>query len=109
MEIKDQPVPLRKDEAGTLRVGRSRVTLDTLIGVFQRGATAEEIVQQFPSVDLADVYAVISYYLRHQEEVQAYMDERASQARNVQNQIESTYDASSIRSRLVARRNQSEK
>lgn len=109
MEIKDQPVPLQRDDTGTLRLGGSRVSLDTVVTLFQRGATAEEIVQQFPSFDLADVYAVISYCLRHREEAKAYVDERESQARNVQNQIESTYDASSIRSRLVARRDQSGK
>jgi hypothetical protein len=59
------------------------VTLDTVIGAFNAGATAEEIVQQYPSIALADVYSVIAYYLRHQADVQTYLAERQQQAAKV--------------------------
>jgi uncharacterized protein (DUF433 family) len=45
------------------------VTLDTIVAAFDAGATAEEIAQQYSSISLADVYSVITYYLRHQTEV----------------------------------------
>jgi hypothetical protein len=35
--------------------------LDTVIGAFQDGATAEEIAQQYPSATLGVVYQVIGY------------------------------------------------
>ena len=55
-------IPLAVDIQGVLRVGNTRVTLDTVIAAFADGATAEEIVQQYPSLHLADVYSVIGYY-----------------------------------------------
>ena len=36
---------------------------------FNRGATPEEIVIAYPAVSLADIYSVIAYYLRHQQDV----------------------------------------
>ena len=53
--IVDTPVPLSSDTHGVVRVGRTRVTLETVVSAFGRGATAEEIVQQYLSLNLADV------------------------------------------------------
>ena len=69
--IESPPVPLQTDVDGVVRVGQTRVTLDTVIGAFKEGATAEEIVWQYPTLSLADVYAVIGYYLQRQPEVEA--------------------------------------
>ncbi|HTT63751.1 MAG TPA: DUF433 domain-containing protein, partial [Bryobacteraceae bacterium] len=44
---------------------RSRVTLDLVVRAFNRGATPEEIAQDFPSLQLPDIYQVIGYYLKH--------------------------------------------
>ena len=74
------PVPLRMDNAGTIRVGRSRVTLDTIIISYQQGDTPERIAEGFPTVSLADIYAVISYYLRNRDEVDAYLEQGEEQA-----------------------------
>ncbi len=54
--------PLRRDASGALRVGHSRVLLELIIRAFQDGATPEAIAQHYPSVTLADIYAVIAYY-----------------------------------------------
>lgn len=48
-----------------MRVRGTRVTLDTVLAAFRDGATAEEIVQQYPSISLADMYQVLGYSLRH--------------------------------------------
>lgn len=40
------------------------MTLDAVVGSFDAGATPEEIAQQYPSLALEDVYAVVTYYLR---------------------------------------------
>jgi uncharacterized protein (DUF433 family) len=55
------------------RVAHTRVTLLTLIDAFLEGATPEEICQEYPSVDLADVYAVIAFYLARRDEIDAYL------------------------------------
>ena len=65
--------PLREDAAGALRVGDSRVLLELVIRAFQDGATPETIVQRYSTLKLPEVYAVVAYYLRHQEEVEAYL------------------------------------
>lgn len=102
--ITTEIVPLETDADGIIRVGKTRVTLNTIIGAFSDGATAEEIVQQYPSILLADVYSVIGYYLRRRAEVDAYLGQRRQQAMDIQKQNESGFDPSGIRARLVARR-----
>jgi uncharacterized protein (DUF433 family) len=97
-------VPIHTDIDGVIRVGGTRVTLDTLVAAFDAGATAEEIAQQYPSVALADVYSVIAYYLRHQPEIRAYLTERQWQAAQVREENGRRFGPSSVRDRLVARR-----
>ena len=97
-------VPVHTDADGVVRVGGTRVTLDTLVAAFDAGATAEEIVQQYPSVDLADVYSVIAYYLRHQSEIQAYIMGRQQQTAQVREQNEQRFNPSGVRDRLLSRR-----
>jgi uncharacterized protein (DUF433 family) len=104
LQIAAEPVPLQTDAEGVVRVAGTRVTLDTLVAAFQQGATAEAIAGQYPSLDLADVYAVISYYLRHQETIDSYLDERRNQARAVRQMNESRFDPHGVRGRLLARR-----
>ena len=70
-------IPLAQDAHGVYRVGSTRVTLDLLVHAFDRGATAEEIVQDFPSLRLQDVYQVIGYYLKHGAELAPYFESRA--------------------------------
>ena len=57
-------IPLAMDAQGTYRVGGTRVTLDLVVRAFNRGATAEEIVQKYDNLRLPDVYQVIGYYLK---------------------------------------------
>lgn len=99
-----QTVPLRIDADGAVRVGATRVTLDTVVGAFTEGATAEEIVQRYPSLELADVYSVIGYCLRRTAEVDAYLRGRKEQAAAVQRENEARFDPQGIRDRLLARR-----
>ena len=102
--IATETVPLVMDVDGVIRVGKTRVTLDTVISAFLDGATAEEIAHQYPSLDLADVYSVIAYYLRRRAEVDAYLQRRQEQAEKIRKQNESRFDPSGVRDRLLARR-----
>jgi len=99
-----EPVPLVLDADGVARIGETRVTLDTLVAAFEEGATAEEIVHQYPALQLADVYSVIGYYLRRRQDVDAYLQERQKQAGTVRAQNESRFDSQGVRARLMARR-----
>jgi uncharacterized protein (DUF433 family) len=87
-----------------VRVAGTRVTLDTIVAPFDAGATAEEIAQQYSSVALADVYSVITYYLRHKSAVSAYLQTRHEQAATVREEVERRFPPSGIRERLIARR-----
>ncbi len=69
----NDPLPLKVDSDEVIRVGNTRVTLDTIVAVFNNGATPEEIIFQFPSLNLTDIYSVISYYLRNIEKVNSYL------------------------------------
>ena len=104
MAVSTQQIPLVTDADGVVRVGGTRVTLDTIVAAFNEGATAEEIVHQYSSLDLADVYSVISYYLRQHLEVEAYLQQRRRQADEVRRQNESRFDPHGVRDRLLARR-----
>src|SRR5215471_11799213 len=95
-------IPLTTDVHGVLRIGNTRVTLDTVLAAFADGATAEEIVQQYPSLQLADVYSVIGYYLRHTTEVDMYLQQRHQQRKTVRQQNEARFDPHGVRERLLA-------
>ncbi len=97
-------MPLQADADGVMRVGGTRVTLETVVAAFREGATAESIVEQYPSLQLADVYAVIGYYLRHQAEVDAYVLDRRRQAAEARRENESRFSPLGVRDRLLARR-----
>jgi uncharacterized protein (DUF433 family) len=102
--IEAKPVPLEVDADGVARVGSSRVTLDTVVAAFKEGATAEEIVYQSPSLNLADVHAVIGYYLQRRSDVETYLRQRQQQSDEVRGQNETRFDPRGIRDRLFARR-----
>ncbi|HUT35798.1 MAG TPA: DUF433 domain-containing protein [Planctomycetota bacterium] len=97
-------IPLHADSDGVIRVGNTRVTLDTVVAAFSQGATAEEIVQRYPSLELADVYQVIGYYLHRTSEVEAYLNERKAHADAVRRENEARFDPRGVRDRLLARR-----
>lgn len=97
-------IPLRTDSTGVIRVGGTRITLDTVVEAFCDGATAEEIVQQYPSLNLADVYHVIGYYLRRTTEVETYLQSRKAGAAALRKQNEARFDPQGVRARLLARR-----
>jgi uncharacterized protein (DUF433 family) len=99
-----QPLPLETDRDGVIRVRGTRITLDTVVEAFRRGATAEEMAQQYPTLALADVYSVLGYFLRHEEEVSAYLASRASARDTVRRDNERRFDPQGVRDRLAARR-----
>lgn len=58
-----------RNQAGTLLVAGSRVTMASIVHGFWRGETPETLVQSFPSLSLEQVYGAIAYYLAHRDEV----------------------------------------
>jgi uncharacterized protein (DUF433 family) len=100
-----EKIPIETDEDGVIRVGNTRVTLETLVLAFNIGSTAEEIVYQFPVLNLADVYAVITYYLRNRDTVEKYLNNRMQLAEQVKRRKQENKNMNDIRERLLARQN----
>ncbi len=99
--------PLVVTEQGTIRVKGSRVSLDSIIHHFKLGATAEQIVQSFPSLSLGDVYSSIAYYLTHRPEIEEYLQQQEAAANALQEQLESNpsyqSEIAELRSRMLGR------
>lgn len=80
--------PLRVDEGGVVRVGKGRVSLDLVVEQYENGMTPEDMVRAYDTLELADVHAVVAYYLRHREEVRAYLKRRTAEAESLRTRIE---------------------
>lgn len=103
MIVAAETPPLSADATGVFCVGDSRVTLDTVVGSFRDGATAEEIAEQYPAISRGQVYAVIAYYLAHTAEVDDYLLARAQTAADVRRANERLFEPTGIRTRLMSR------
>jgi uncharacterized protein (DUF433 family) len=106
--IHPDPVPLRVDEAGTIRVADTRITLDVLLGYLLQGVTPEQLISQewYPMLSRADVHGVLAYYYRHQAELDDYLRQRREEADRRQKEIEATQPSyAEVKARLLARRN----
>jgi uncharacterized protein (DUF433 family) len=106
--IQADPSSLRVDEHGDIRVGASQVLLDIVIREYEEGADPESIVRGYPTLQLADVYAAIAYYLRHDGEVKEYLRRREREAAELRREIEAAQGPSDLRAKLLARRAQQE-
>ena len=98
-------IPLVRDAHGTYRVGGTRVTLDLVVRAFNRGATAEEIVQKYDNLRLPDVYQVFGYYLKHADELAEYFENR-SREEEAALSSHPEWTPKGLRDRLLARRKQ---
>ena len=100
-----EKIPIETDKDDVIRVGNTRVTLETLVLAFNGGSTAEEIVYQFPVLNIADVYAVITYYLRNRDTVEKYLNNRMQLSEQVKRRKQENKNMNDIRERLLARQN----
>ncbi len=95
-------IPLQTDEHGAIRVGKTRVLLELVIHAYYLGETPESIVDSYPSLTTADVYAVIGYYLANREAIDAYVRQRDEQVDTILRDMEAklTPEARALRTRL---------
>ena|ERR1700723_3429727 len=54
-------------------IAGSRVSLDSIVYGFLRGASPESISQSYPVLNLEEIYGAIAYYLAHQDEMDSYL------------------------------------
>jgi uncharacterized protein (DUF433 family) len=103
LSVTTDAAPIRVTGDGVAMVGDTRVPLATLVHEFRAGATPEQIVDDFDTLDLADVYAAIAYYLRHQAEVDAYLREQDELAAEVRARHLRRFPQTGLRERLTQR------
>jgi len=61
-----------EERNGGLYVPGTRISVDSIVQSFNDGLSREEILGEFESLDLTQVYGVITYYLENQPSVDAY-------------------------------------
>ena len=88
MEILEQNVPLRTDDQGVVRVGNTRVLFELVVRSYLQGHTPEEIVRQYSTLELADVYGALAYFLQHRDQVEEYLEQREEQAAEVRRKLD---------------------
>ena len=79
---------VRVDEHGVMRVGATRVSIDSVVIPFQRGDSPESIRGQYPSLTLEQVYGAITYYLRHRDEVDEYLRRQEAESERWRQKID---------------------
>ena len=60
-------------------VAETRVSLDSIVYAFQRGASPETIRSSFPVLTLEQVYGAITFYLSRQQEIDEYLQRSAEE------------------------------
>ena len=98
-----QTAPLTLWEDGSIRIGSSRVTLDSVVREFTGGATAEQIQDDFPTLSLREIYGAIAYYLEHEDRVEEYLQRRDQEAVQVRRETEDRPRSDALRRRIRER------
>lgn len=63
-----------EERNGGYYIAGSCVSLDSIVYSFERGQSPEAIQAEFPQVRLPQIYGAIAFYLDHQAEVRAYLE-----------------------------------
>jgi uncharacterized protein (DUF433 family) len=69
---------------GGWRVEGTRVTLTSVVHAYWNGQSAEEIVCDFPALNLEQVHGALAFYLRHRNEVDAFLASQDAQWEQLQ-------------------------
>ena len=100
LTLEPEAPPLHQDATGVIRVGRTRVALESIVSLFDQGASAEEIGLRYEVLDLQDIYATLSYVLGHRDAVQGYLDRARQRSAEARCEAERRSPAAEIRKRL---------
>ena len=86
---------------GGIRIGKSRVTLDSLLAAYHSGSTPEEIAVQYSVLHLEDIYSAIAYYLNHRQEIGSYLEQRHQKSQQRRSEFIQQYNLVDLRQRLL--------
>lgn len=97
------PLPLRLDENGAIRIGDTRITLETALTQFQQGSSPEMIALSFPTLRLEQVYALLAYYLHNRALFDEYLETARREADKWFTQLEAQQGTAELRKQLLER------
>lgn len=99
------PKPVRMDSYGVLRVGRTRVSLDSVVHAFNEGMDATEIQYNYDTLTLAEIHGAISYYLHNKERIDAYLKQQKIVFEEMRERNHIEFPNGITRETLLARKN----
>lgn len=102
--IRSDPVPIRRDAVGELYLGSTRVSLYSVLYAYLHGAGPKKITEMYDVLDLADVYYVIGYYLRHRREMDVYLRQHEAKMEKLREDVQKTWPPDGMKERLLARK-----
>ena len=99
---------IEKRDAG-FWVSGTRVSLDSIVYAFRRGASPETIKLSFPVLTLEQVYGAITFYLAKQTEIDEYLRHSEEQYETLRgaNHEELRKDNPDLYSRLIRAKTES--
>lgn len=97
-------IKLTKTDEGVIRIADTRVSIDSVIIAFKRGAEVESIQRNYDRLTLAQVYSVISYYLNNRDELDEYLAEREKEFEQIREANNARFGLRGMRDKLLARR-----
>ena len=109
LTLEPQPVPLAIDQDGEVRVGGTRITLHSVVVLYERGETVEGIVSAFESLTPSVLHAVLAYYHAHPDEVREYMRRYEEEAEELRRELSVTCGQEEFRGRILARKAEMER
>jgi uncharacterized protein (DUF433 family) len=56
---------------GKAAIGNTRVRVNNVVFLHKQGRTAEQIIVEYPDLNLAQVHSALAYYYDHQDEIDA--------------------------------------
>ena len=101
LALQNESPPLRTETDGVVRIGRTRVTLESVVALFDQGAGAEEIALRFDALSLAEIYGVLAYYLKHPSEVRQYVETQQAASARARDAFVDRAATSRLRARAV--------
>lgn len=91
--MSDSKGTIRTDSFGVMRVGNTRISLDSVVLAFLQGHSPATIQEQYPGLTLEEVQKAIEYYLAHRREVDEYLERQEEVWRKLRQEAENNPSA----------------
>jgi uncharacterized protein (DUF433 family) len=74
-------------------IADSRVSLESIVYAFLRGASAEAIAESFPALTLEQVYGALAFYLAQRSRIDAYLEAGKAEFDRLRSEARRTHSA----------------